>query len=399
MRIAHVISEFSGHEAMGRTIVETVGRIDAEHHLVCTQAHDGVALPDGSPRFASVHEVGGDITTFVVRRGREVATALDEIGADVVHLHGGALTPLWAQTAALRGRTLVQTVYGWPRVPRLAQVRRARVSFSQLRTSNVLRARVLLTTALPASAVRRAVRSSNTLAVLSPDPDARLRLAGAGVPVMALPSGAAADSRRARFDSTAPTALFAGRAENVRGIGSLLRAFATVHAEIPTARLRLLLIPTAELPEILAAVEAARAAGLGDAVEVCTEAVADLTDELSAAQVGVWPFAFDYTTSPPAMAVAEAMAVGLPVVSTPVTCVRSIAVDDLNADLIPVGDDHALARAITGLMLDHDRWSRRSTAGVHTIETTASWEAAMQVTRQAYGLPAVTTSDRVGVAV
>ena len=50
----------------------------------------------------------------------------------------------------------------------------------------------------------------------------------------------------------------------------------------------------------------------------------DLLAELAAAQVGAWPFKFDYTTSPPAMAVAEALSVGLPVVATEVGCVRAV---------------------------------------------------------------------------
>ena len=56
----------------------------------------------------------------------------------------------------------------------------------------------------------------------------------------------------------------------------------------------------------------------------------DLLAELAAAQVGTWPFKFDYTTSPPAMAVAEAMSVGLPVVATDVACVRAVLEPGVN---------------------------------------------------------------------
>ena len=104
---------------------------------------------------------------------------------------------------------------------------------------------------------------------------------------------------------------------------------------MPDARLRLLLIPRAELPEIL---ERAGAAALADALEVVTEPVPDLAAELAAAQVGAWPFLFDYTTSPPAMAVAEAMTVGLPVVSTDVACVRAAVRDECDGLFVPAGD-------------------------------------------------------------
>ena len=57
-RIVHLISEYSTHEAMGRTVTETAMRVPGEHHLITTKAHDGGAA------FASVHELGGRIETF-----------------------------------------------------------------------------------------------------------------------------------------------------------------------------------------------------------------------------------------------------------------------------------------------------------------------------------------------
>lgn len=375
-RIAHVISEFSAHEAMGRTICETVARIPGEHHLVTTRAHDG------AERFAGIHEIGGSLTTFAVARGHRLAAVLDEIDADIVHVHGGALTAAWALAPALRRRPMVHTVYGWPRLPRPAHWRLA--SLDQMRRSNVLRPRVAVSTVLHPAVARVLLRASDTRAILSPDPDAVARLTGGPASVRALPSGAAPQARRAgpiAPDGRGPTILFAGRAETVRGIDTLLAAFPLVRARVPDARLRLLLIPTPELDAVVRAVDAA---GAGDAIEVCTEPVADLTAELLAAQVGVWPFKFDYTTSPPAMALAEAMAVGLPVVSTTVTCVRSIADHQHNALLVAPGDHRELAASIVRVLTDRPVWHRLATAGRHTIEHEASWDAAAEVTLSAY---------------
>ncbi len=175
--------------------------------------------------------------------------------------------------------------------------------------------------------------------------------------------------------------LFAGRAETVRGIDTLLDALPIVRRVVPTARLRLLLLPTPELPAVLDRIETA---GLGAAVDVVTEPIADLADELAAAQVGAWPFKFDYTTSPPAMALAEAMAVGLPVVSTPVACVRSIATHGVNATLVPVGDAEALAQGIIGLLTDRARWDRQAAAGLATIADHRNWDAAAAATERVY---------------
>jgi glycosyltransferase involved in cell wall biosynthesis len=380
MRIVHVISEYSRHEAMGRTIAETVARVEGEHHLVTVRAHDGAA------DFASVHEVGGGFTSFAFTRGDQIEAALREIRPDLVHVHGGALAPWWARARALRSRPIVMSVYGWPRVPRPSSLRRA--TWRQLTRSNVLRPRVLLSTLIPASATCRMVRHSTVQSILSPDPDARDRLADSGVTVQPLPSGASVGHHRAEWSDN-PVVLFAGRAEMVRGIDTLLDAFPLVLKAVPSARLRLLLIPTAELPDVLAAVAAA---GLGDSCDVSTEPVRDLEAALADAQVGVWPFKFDYTTSPPAMALAEAMAVGLPVVSTPVTCVRAVARHGDNAMLVRVADEHALADAIVRLVTDRSEWQRLAWAGLSTIEHEASWDAAAATTRGAYGLQPVAVS-------
>jgi glycosyltransferase involved in cell wall biosynthesis len=379
MRIVHVISEFSRHEAMGRTIAETVARVAGEHHLVTAVAHDGAELFDG------VTEVGGGFTTFAFTRADSVARALDELAPDVVHVHGGALAPWWARSRALRGRPMVMSVYGWPRVPGVRALRRA--TWRQLTSSNVLRPRVVLSTLIPAWATRRVLRSSTVSSILTPDPDARERLMAAGVSVLPLPSGAEVGTHRATW-STEPVVVFAGRAEMVRGIDTLLDAFPHVLRRVPDARLRLLLIPTAELRDVLRAVDAA---GLGDRCDVSTLPVPDLEVALAESTVGVWPFKFDYTTSPPAMALAEAMAVGLPVVSTPVTCVRAVARDGENARLVPVGDERRLAEAIVHLLLDRAEWDRLSTAGLETIRTEASWDAAAASTVAAYGCERVSS--------
>jgi len=358
---------------MGRTIAETVAHLRGEHHLLAARVHDG------QPAFASVHEVGGGFSTFTFSKREQIAAVLAEIDPDVVHVHGGALAPFWTKSAMFRDRTVVYSVYGWPRVPNRAARRHA--TYAEMRRSNVLRPRVLLTSVLPASIARRMLRRPGGAAVLSPDPDVRTRLAGSGVRVMALPSGATQAHCSAEFKADRPTVIFAGRAERVRGIDTLIAAFPAVLQQHPTARLRLLLIPTADLDDVRRLVAEA---DLGDACEVITEPVADLEAELAAAQVGAWPFKFDYTTSPPAMALAEAMAVGLPVVSTPVTCVRSIARHDDNAVLVPVGDHAALAAEICSLLSDRARWERLSEAGRRTIAEEASWEQAADRTSEAY---------------
>ena len=370
-RVVHLIAEFSAHEAMGRTVTETARRVPGEHHLVTTQAHDG------HDAFAGVHELGGGVATFPLGRTAALAGVLTRLRPDVIHLHAGALGPLQAAMPVLRPYRTVLTAYAWPTVPGPAAWRRA--TLAEMRASNVLQPRVALTTLLPPVVAAAALRRAGVSTVLTPDPRVADRLGGRrGVQVTRLPSGAPADDRRARFDRDHPTIVFAGRAESVRGLDTLLAAFPRVRERIPGARLRLLLIPRPELPAIMAR------AGTAQAVEVVTETVPDLLAELAAAQVGTWPFKFDYTTSPPAMAVAEAMSVGLPVVATDVACVRAVLEPGVNGLAVPAADPAALADALVRVLGDEVTWRRFAQAGLRSVRERLGWDRAAAVTSEAY---------------
>ena len=374
-RIVHLISEYSVREAMGRTVAETARRVDGEHHLITTRAHDG------HEDFASVTELGGSLFRFPAEDPARLAGLLDGIGSDVVHLHAGVLGSFLGNRAGLGSRPLVQTMYAWPNLPSGVAWRHA--GWSGLRSSNVLPNRVLITSAVPAVAVRRSLDRLAPAAVLSPDPRVLERLDGRiGPTVMRLHSGAPRDDRRASFDPVdgRPTVVFAGRAESVRGIGTLLDSFPQVVAAVPGARLRLLTLPR---PELAALAARASALGLDDAVEFRTDPVEDLLGAFADAQVGAWPFLADYTTSPPAMALAEAMAVGLPVVSTPVACVRAVMRPNVDGIAVPPGDTAALAQGLVRLLTDRAAWQQYAAAGV-AAAAQLSWEHAAETTADAY---------------
>jgi glycosyltransferase involved in cell wall biosynthesis len=384
-RIVHVISEYSAREAMGRTVTETARRVEGEHHLVTTHAFDG------GDAFAGVHELGGRMESFPVGRGQALAQVLDRLRPDVVHLHAGALGPMLASMSPIRSLPLAMTIYAWPTVPSRLALKHA--GWSGLRQSNVLPTRVLLTSALPAPVLRATVRRLGPLGVLTPDPRVSERLGHVpGVTVERLPSGAPVDPRRASFDPApgqAPTVVFAGRAESVRGVGTLLDAFPSVLARVPDARLRLLLIPRPELPALLAR---AHAAGIDASLDVVTEPVPDLLADLASAQVGCWPFLADYTTSPPAMALAEGMAVGLPVVSTPVACVRAVMRPDVDGLAITPGDHVALASALTTLLTDRAQWERYAAAAL-AATAHLTWDDMAAATERVYARRTGTLRD------
>ena len=373
--IAHVIAEFSAKEAMGRTVLETVRRVPGVHHLVTSAAHDT------HEAFADVHELGGPMMTFPLQVRDDLARVLAEIRPDVIHLHVGALGPVLALASDLRRHPLVTTVYAWPSLPPPGAWRRA--SLREMRQSNVLQPRVVATTFLPRAAVKAALRRSGTRAILTPDPRVLDRLGSSvgGAPVHRLPSGAPTDARRAHRADTAPTVVFGGRAETVRGIDTLLEAFPLVLDAVPDARLRLLLIPRPEMADILRTAGTTR---LGSSLDVVTEPVPDLLDELAGAQVGVWPFKFDYVTSPPAMAVAEALSVGLPVVATDVACIRAVVRPGVDGVIVPPADARSLAQGIIGLLRNDATWARYAAAGPVAMAERFGWEHAAEVTDEAY---------------
>jgi glycosyltransferase involved in cell wall biosynthesis len=371
VRVVHVIAEFSGHEAMGRTVTETARRVPGEHFLITTTAHDGTGV------FEGVTELGGAVETFPMGRRDALDAALRALRPDLVHLHGGALAPLFTTRTGIPSYRNLMTMYAWPTLPSPRRLRagglRAAVQ------SNVLRPRVAATTVVPPAAVRRALRRSRTRTVLTPDPRVLTRLRG--MDVRRLGSGAPVDARRAQRSSGAPVVVFAGRAESVRGIDTLLDSFPLVLKAVPDARLRLLLIPRPELEGLLAK---ARAAGLGDHLDVVTEPVSDLLGEMAAAQVGVWPFKYDYTTSPPAMAAAEALSVGLPTVATDVSCLRAVVEDGVNGVVVPPAAPAALAAAVVDLLRDEALWRRYAKAGPITVTRRLGWDQMAATTSAAY---------------
>lgn len=387
-RVVHVIAEFSPHEAMGRTIVETASRLPGEHVVITTRAHQ---LHQVHALFAEVVELGGSVASFPLGRQDALAAALDRLDPDVVHLHGGGLTPWWAALPSLRHRPKAVTMYAWPTLPPWRQVRGS--SWGEMVRSNVLQPRVLATSVLPAVAARAMLRASGTRAVLTPDPRAERRLrpsrrsgrggrGGWGSRVQRLRTGATGDTRRATWQDSAPTIVFAGRAETVRGLDTLLDAFPEVLRAVPEARLRLLLLPRPELPALLGRV---RDAAVAEHVDVVTEPIADLGAELAAARVGVWPFKFDYTTSPPAMALVEGLSVGLPVVGTDVACVRSVLDDERGGLVVPPSDPAALAAALVRLLTDRTLWEDQARAALD-VSASCDWETATRVTDDAYAL-------------
>jgi len=145
-----------------------------------------------------------------------------------------------------------------------------------------------------------------------------------------------------------PVLLFVGCLGRRKGAFDLIEAMKQVHARHPAARLRLAGPP--EFPRELPALRSAIAkAGLENVVEIVGECgPTDLMRELGQAQAFVLP---SYEEGLP-MSLLEAMAAGLPSVTTPVGAVAEVVKDGVDGLLVEPGDVDALAERLSALLGD-----------------------------------------------
>jgi glycosyltransferase involved in cell wall biosynthesis len=133
----------------------------------------------------------------------------------------------------------------------------------------------------------------------------------------------------------------------------LLDAFAIVRGQVPDARL--VLVGQGELQAQLES--RVQELGLTGCVEL-TGPVEDVWPYLASADV----FALASTSEAYGIAIAEAMAAGLPVVASNVGGIPELVVPAVSGELFPVGDREALAAQLTRLLTDADLRARMSVA-------------------------------------
>lgn len=369
MRVLHVMTvPWSVTEGVARSCLELATEMrDVESHLVT----------DRPPRraagaFASATVVRGwwPLVPWRARFRRVVA----EVRPDVVHVHGGSLAPLLAYAPSLRGLPVVVSCYRSAARPRERAFGPGSLGE---RRANASPLRLLLGDTGGHLLVRRAMRSGRVAVVCTPDSHIEAQLGDAGVVLRT--SGAARLSTHRACWSDDPVIVFAGRAQAARGVDDLVAAFRIVRAELPRARLRLLLLPGA-------AAAGWRSSLANDpAIEVVEGAQPDLEAELARCQVAVVPFRWSLTLTPPLVG-AEAMATGLPVVGTTVDCVAPLVEPGANGALAPPADPPALAGALLDVLGDPETWQQLSDGARKTIEGPWSWAGAAEVVKDAYSI-------------
>jgi phenylacetate-CoA ligase len=163
-----------------------------------------------------------------------------------------------------------------------------------------------------------------------------------------------------------PTVGFVGRLAAVKGLGTAVQALALVRRDVPDARLVLV----GDGPEQARLEAEARRLGLASAVEVRTGVpFARAHEAYQAFDVFLLPS----LTEGQGIVLLEAMASGLPVVSTRVGGAPALVQDGVTGHLVEVGDAAAMARALVPLLLDANRREAAGRAGRARIEQGHSW--------------------------
>lgn len=169
-----------------------------------------------------------------------------------------------------------------------------------------------------------------------------------------------------RYNPEAANLLFLGEVGERKGAYDLLRAIQRVNADLPAETKLLLYGPNPE-GDIL---ERILSLGLGERVRYCGWADRKKKEEAFAqTAISVLP---SYHEGLP-MTILEAMAHGIPCISTPVAAIPE-AVDETNGVLVQPGDIPALGDAILGLLRDQEARKAKSTHAHDRIDKLFSME-------------------------
>lgn len=169
-------------------------------------------------------------------------------------------------------------------------------------------------------------------------------------------------STKAPHDASIFTFVTAGRLSVEKNLPLLLRAFARVHVNYPHTRLRVIGTGKDEVP--LKALTL-KLFGIIDAPVSFEGWTNNLYIELAKADAYVLTSNYEGW----ARVLIEALAVGLPIVTTDVGCVGEVVLSDVHGLVIPVGDEDALVAALTRLVSDTALYEQFRTT-IAAIDTT-----------------------------
>lgn len=184
------------------------------------------------------------------------------------------------------------------------------------------------------------------------------------------------DAGLGRTYTDSRTVLFAGTWRKNKGIEDLVPAFVQLHSRDPQMRLRVLGagVTGSTVRELFP--ESVRSAV--ECVTAGTEA--ETIEAFRSADLFVLPSLFEGTP----LTLLEAMAIGLPVVTTATCGMKDVIEDGRNGLLVPIRSPQALVAAIERLTADRELRCRLGNAARRDAQETYTWVMAARTVEAAY---------------
>lgn len=170
-----------------------------------------------------------------------------------------------------------------------------------------------------------------------------------------------------------------GRIQQVKDQATLIDAFIHLRAMLPAERDRLRLVIVGEGPLLPALRAKVEAAGISDAVSL-----PGASDDIPAVMRSFSIFALTSIAEGMPVTLLEAMATGLPVVSTAVGGIPELVVEGVTGKLVPARDPVALARALAGYAADRALAQQHGAAGRERIKQKYSMAAMLLAYTELY---------------
>jgi glycosyltransferase involved in cell wall biosynthesis len=319
-----------------RHVVQLARRLPAHGWASPVAGPAGVLGPHGD--LAYVVPVPGAPTPALLAARRALRAAVAASGADVVHAHG--LKAGWLATLSGLEQPVVVTVHN------------VVLDEAAGRSAAVLRA---LEARLPRRADAAVAVSPEIAARFAGLPGAeRIRVVRpvGPPPVPSRPAG------KVRADlgvpEDAPLVVTVARLHPQKDLPTLLRSAALLRHGVPGVRF----VVVGEGPDRAALAALVAELGLEGIVTLAGQSP-EAADELAAADVVAMCSLWE---SGP-LVVAEALALGRPVVATPVGFVPEVIDDGVSGRIVPVGDPAALAEALGDVLADPVGAARMAEAG------------------------------------
>ncbi|MFH0952035.1 MAG: glycosyltransferase family 4 protein [Patescibacteria group bacterium] len=199
-----------------------------------------------------------------------------------------------------------------------------------------------------------------------------------------LPSGATiADNiiKEVNPDKEELNILFFGRAVMVRGIDTLIKAFDQMADHYPKLTLSLLLLDDIDLSRVR---RLAARSEHSDKIKLVTGRQAEMNKYLTAATLAAFPFRSSGCIPEQPLTLIEAMAAGLPVVTTPIGTINEIVTNEKNGLIVPPADPTKLAEAISRLLNEPTLRQSFGQAARDTVSNVFDWDKLSEQTEAIY---------------